>query len=317
MRKLLFFIFFVIFHISTFSQDLIIKLDSSKILCNILRVDDFIIQYKISNEKGVFTNFIDRKEVLRYYLSDNKIIAEKGIVKYKKGKDKGKEFSKILINAGFGLSIPVNDFASHSSMSALSGHARDGISASSGFAIMFNQFIGLDISYTFFRNSFNESSMAQRQFFFNENSSFSDIQPWRVHALSLGAYVSIPILFKQKLSLDITPSINISNVTSIGFVYLFRDGYYNNVYRYNVLPSSAYAVGFGLKGGLRYKISKSISVSAISSFYGSEADFKNEFFTYGFPNILREGLWIYDNRIGGKQKINVINHFLGLTYSFN
>lgn len=317
MKRTLSFFCFVFIKLSAFSQDLIIKKDSTKILCDILRADDFIIQYKVSDEKGVFTNFIDRAEVLRYYLSDNKFISETGIVKYRNARNRNKDFSRILINAGFGVSIPINDYASHSSLSALSGHAKDGISASSGLTVMFNRFIGLDISYTFFRNNFNEYSMAQRLFFFNEDFTTSDSQPWRVHFLSLGSFLSIPILFKQKLTFDITPSVNISNVSSIGFLYSLRDNYYNNAYKTYVMTSSAYAVGFSLKLGLRYKLSKSISVSAISSYYATEVDFKNLGFFYGYSTANIEGLWINNNKIGGKQKINVINNFLGLTYSFN
>jgi hypothetical protein len=69
MKKLILFIFLILVSITGFSQDLIVKRDSSKIFCKITKEDSLAIYYKSIRDKTGLEQKINRSDVLNYFNS--------------------------------------------------------------------------------------------------------------------------------------------------------------------------------------------------------------------------------------------------------
>jgi len=143
----------------SFSQDLIIKKDSTRILCNITGEDSLTIYYSQRKNNSLLNSKISKELVLKYYSSSSKSIIKKRV--NKKDSILYEINSRLHINFLAGGAIPFGIFAKKNLSDTNSGFANKGITSNISATLRFYRFFGLTAMYMYQKNNLDANITTQ------------------------------------------------------------------------------------------------------------------------------------------------------------
>jgi hypothetical protein len=237
----------------SYSQDMIVKRDSTKIFCKITKEDSTHIYYSQYKNNKVSMGTISKTEVQNFYIS--KSIA--GAISPKK-KDTNNIEKKIrFLFSGFIASAnPVGYFSKKNINDTTSGFAQRGLAINVSVTIKLLSYFGINLGYFYQTNNFNDKIIAQ-----NLQSQYGGVftstsTPYIINGFLGGLYFTIPIKKIENLYVDINILAGAPNFTSPTISITQSP---SNI---SITQSSADVSAFAMKIGLgfRYKITKYLSL---------------------------------------------------------
>lgn len=304
----LFMIVLILCSIKTFSQDLIIKKDSSKISCVIISADDFQIDYKVLKDGRFSFQTIQSKDVLSYYFGNEDKISEVSGGRKKRNKSDRKEIAIFRLNGG--LSQPIFDFGSKDIYNINSGYSMQGINFGLGATFMVSKNIGLDLSFVHTRNKIHEDAA----YSLPEVLTFETKNPYRNNYLAFGLYTQFHLLSSQKLVLNFNAHLGVNNSRTSKLKYTSPYSSFGLIEN-DVREGKKYSMAYDFGLGIAYKITRTLSVQLNSTYFASDVFYKRDALTsvsneVGSTSIVRTVVYEL-------VEFKLLNVNIGVAYTIN
>lgn len=262
------------------SQDLIVKKDSLRIYCKILKIDEKIILYTPASETTSIE--LDLRLVDKYVLNwlstkaiemipeqlqePNKKMVAEPIEK----QDSTYQTMEFCFSAG--TSIPLSDLSNKNEVSATAGFAQI------GYVLRFNasrklyKLMGLNAGLQFQSNPFDVSSYSAYYNLKNANAKHSSVaESWQISTIQGGAVFYLPI--DKDINIDLLLNASYSNVRMPQVTINVTEP----LKTYTVIRPAASnnAIGLLLGFNCNYKLSKKFSASLMFSYLNTKVSLGN------------------------------------------
>lgn len=320
-------LFFLLISISGISQDLIIKKDSTKILCNILQVDSLIIHYQTYKDGKSNFDVIDRKDVLKFYLANVekltdpkqiKVIGEKS--KTVKSEKVEKEKKGHSLDFGFvgGIAKPTGAFSNVSVNNLLDGNAQLGSILGISAIYRFIPVLGFKVVFHQQKNDYNNEIEFRESAYKYQDIRYAS-EPWRQNSFLFGTNLSIPIFGSKRYFIELNGLTGFSFVKSYGLDIRFRQQEWNNSFIVNSIhePSKDFSNVFNFGLGFKFKITENFSICPEADYWMSKFQTNVKV----IQNIEETGAnpITYSNSLKQLRtnKIRTFNFKIGLFYTFS
>ena len=281
-------ILFILFSLTSFSQDLIIKKDGNKIYCRILQEDSVSLHY-LSN-KGDFpsTAVINKTEVKKYFYASPvpPVLPANPEIEL----DSAYSEKKLLLhfNTFFGANIPSGDFGSKNPKNKKAGFADKGIIAGLSVTLKLSKYIGLTGLYFYQKNRYDHDVISAFLNLSSDKQFYTEASAWKVKGLLGGFYLTFPIKTFPNLYFECNALAGIPTYTSPEFIKntIHPNGDIQNIKQLETDKSS---LTYFFNAGLRYKIVKNIYINAGLDFMKSKTEFTSVLieytYTYGVDSL--------------------------------
>lgn len=305
MIKFICIIFLSIIGFKINAQDLILKKDGNQINCEIIKIDDLIIQYKTNRNSSSENQFIDRKEVLSYTLSNFKKSLPDSL---STSLNQEKELPFIHIKIDGGISLPVSSFGRSSSVARSYGDAGLGNNFKITTAFMATSFFGFDISVNSINNKYVWPNPDVK-----EQLDITNEKPYKNLFVGAGLFFTFPIIPSEKLSIDAAFNFGIVKARIPEFEahstsYITET---TQTIKYQSAPKFEKAGEASL--GFRYKLKNDFSINFSCDYFLADVFYNNIFITQRYTE---NGKVYFENYLSSYSKeIKILNFNLGLTYS--
>jgi len=318
MKNQCFTLFFLFLSNLLFSQDLIIKKDSTKIRCRITSIDSLVINYSIIKEKSTTKTFILREDVLNYYLSRTLTTKqEKELTK--KDSLYPEKWTRFHFGMSYGKSIPLGFFSKKDAEVDSSGFAVSGFSFYLNAVYKLTPHVGISVSYYFQKNKFDSDELASSMNKSNSTSYFtaSSIGQWSSRGMLGGFYITYPISKKSKIFFEssllfgnpqyTSPFVKIEYKTNSTYSYFTQESKITNGFTYVYEIGLRKKIGNNLFLGLNFNLKRSAP-----KFTNVIVNFRKESYGPGFSAYSA-----FSETIEFKQRMLTLDARVGIIYQIN
>jgi hypothetical protein len=299
---------FLFVSLLSFSQDLIIKKDSTRILCNITGEDSLTLYYSQRKNNTLFNSKISKELVLKYYSSSSKLIIKKRVSK--KDSVLYEITSRLHINFIVGSAIPFGIFAKKNLNDTNSGFAKKGITFNLSATLRFYRFFGISTMYMYQKNNLDADVIAQGWQAKYGGGFESSSTPWLIKGFMGGVFFTYPIKPIKNLYLEMNELVGKPNFTSAGSSITQSTSSFSFIEG----TASVHSFAFITSAGLRYKLTDYLCATLAVDFLFAKPNFTNvqieETLAYGY------GFYSASTLINFPQKIETCNVKAGLTLIF-
>lgn len=292
--------------IKTFSQDLIVKKDSSKIFCTIVSADDFQIDYKVLKDGSYLMQTIQSKDVIRYYFE-----SEEKVVEFFKKAKKLNDLEKrelVIFRLNGGLSQPVFSFGNRDKLDLNSGYGKLGFNIGLTSTFLVSKIIGFDLVFSRMENEiYNDAANS-----LSNVTSFETKGAYRNNYLAFGLCTQFYLFNSKKVLLNINAHFGLNNSKSNQLIYTSLDNFYNQT-QFNVKEGKSNAMAHDFGFGIAYKVTDGISIQFTSTYFVSDVFFNR----YAERSIINEtGSTSFGrSTIYELSEFKILNLNFGLVYS--
>ena len=255
-----------------FSQDLIIKKDSTEIYCKIVYVNLKSLYYLVPNNSNEIK--IDKVDVQKYVFDWNQMKPAILPPPAKVVDSKTMEIltHKLSLNTSGGISIPNGNFASTDAYNDQAGFGLNGWYAEFGLNLKLHRFIRLSLNYAMQTNPFNSSAYDKGFKTRYPSASMSTIAgAYRMTGLLGGINFHIPMSVDQKVQLHVnlqggspmyeSPDLQ-STVTYNGFKTYFH-------FTAGQTHTTTLKIGMGME----YHLSEDVNAFALVNLFSAKPSF--------------------------------------------
>ncbi len=283
----------------SWSQDLIIRKDGSKLYCEIVKEDSLSIFYLKHTETTVLT--IQKSEVANYYFS--KTTVSKGV----NSKPTKTEF--FIVSFDFGRSNPIQNFGSKDTKKEEAGFALPGYSLKFMGCLKVSESFGFNVGYYHQNNRFAHSVFQDELNTTYSNSAFkTQATNWIMRGMFVGFSIDAFIKRVDGLSLNFDvmagrplytlPNLEIRGNPNGQFLYV-------NQYAYDVR-----AFTFLGTIGVNYRIKKRITLHVNASYLRGKPEFEDFKTFINSPYVSNFSTSSYS------QEVRTINTQIGISFNF-
>jgi hypothetical protein len=301
LKKFTFIFLFIITNTFIFSQDLIIKKDSTKIYCRITGVDSTTIRYILRKNRSEENYSLNKANVLNYYIAKPLDSPKVGSV------TRGPRPERFFFGIYGGIANPVGVFAAKNGKDTLSGFAMKGAAVHASFMLKLREIFGVTVMYVYQQNNIDIKEML-KYYQATYGGTFSGTgTPWKAQGFMYGFYFGGPLKSVQDLSCDVnflvgTPSFEMSK-------YTITQKVSGNTETVSLGNAYSNPFTFMTTMGLRYRVADKISVSLSVDYFMAKPTFTTLATITTSPNSTQIGVDTY------AQYVKTYNIKLGLNYT--
>lgn len=291
---------------SSFSQDLIVKKDSSIIKCQIIQIDSFKIHFifHVDNKFG----FINRSEVLTYYMSKS---LKSDSIRIKRNN----KFVSLDLGTLVGISFANFDTYNIGAGRLYIGESKNSMNFSFDLTLHFHKYFGLKATYFFQKNDFIGIDNSSLPKYLNQNKNVIDFKdevtliPWKIRGSMLGIVFMYPLI--ENFVVGTSAKIGFPLFTSPSYNYTFSYKMKNNSnnfnYNYFLSASQERKMAFSTSIIIKYTPIDRVNFNFEALYFYSNP----EFYTRG---EIDKPSYINGNEVRFYSEVRNFNFTIGISY---
>lgn len=306
MKKFIYILFLVIVSQKVFSQDIILKKDGSEINCEIIKIDDLIIQYKTEGKNRGENQFIDRKDVLSYSILKPKKISNSDSSSI--NLSESNEFPILIVRMNGGASLPISSFGRSTLVERSSGNAGLGYNFKLSTAFMVTSFLGFDISVNGINNKYVWPNSGG-----NNSLDVSNEKPYKNLFVGGGLFFTFPVIPSKKLSIDAAFNFGIVKARTPEFESLNTNYSTQNTVTNKYQSAPEFEMAGQASLGFRYKLNKNFAINLNCDYFLADVTYRNVFITQ--RSIYQNQVYSNTYLSSYPMEMKILNFNIGFTYS--